>query len=84
MYWQCIAQVHLSNILSVTCPQLIKMPHLCLHLMGKEACMARPAGGAVQIDWQLLSPVTAAVEKDHLRFRILSCIVDFKRSLFIF
>ena len=48
-----------ANILSVmTCPQLIKMSYLCLHWMGKEACMARPAGGAVEIDWQLLSPVT--------------------------
>ena len=52
------AQIHSANILSVTCPKKIKMPHLCLDLMGKEACMPRPECAAVEIDWQLLIPVT--------------------------
>ena len=53
----CTAHVYSSNILSGTHPKMIKMSHLCLDLMGKEACMARPAGGAVELDWLLLSPV---------------------------
>ena len=32
-------------------------------LDGKEACMTRPAGGTVEIDWQLLSPVTVGTTK---------------------
>ena len=58
--------VHSANILSVTCPKKIKMPHLCLDLMGKEACMLRPECAAVEIDWQLLSPVTPCfIETRH-------------------
>ena len=36
--------VYSANILSRTCPKMIKMPHLCQDLMGKEVCMPRPAG----------------------------------------
>ena len=34
------------------------MPHLCLDSLQKEACLARPAGGTVDLSWQLVSPVT--------------------------
>ena len=67
----CVSIYGTDNVLGMYCagpfckylvcdmPTIDKMPHLCLYLMGKEACMARPAGGAVQIAWQLLSPVTS-------------------------
>ena len=31
---------------------------VCLDSLQKEACLARPAGGAVDLSWQLVSPVT--------------------------
>ena len=54
----CTVQVHSFNLLSVTHPHLKKMPHLCLDSLQKEACLARPARGAVDHSWQLVSPVT--------------------------
>ena len=36
------------------------VPHLCLKLPVKEAYLPRPECGAVEIDWQLFSPVTTA------------------------
>ena len=50
--------VYSLNILCVDCPKMEIMPSLCLELPGKEAYMPRPEGGTVEIDWQLLSPVT--------------------------
>ena len=38
------------------------VPPLCLELPGKEVHMPRPDGGAVEIDWQLLSPVTTGLK----------------------
>ena len=48
MLLECTAQVHSSNILSVTCPQL-KICLICAWTQQwKEACLPRPAGGAVE------------------------------------
>ena len=57
----CTAQVHSLNLLSVTCPQLIKMLHLCLDSLQKVACLSRPAGGAADQSWELVSPVTLSL-----------------------
>ena len=51
------AYVYSANILSWPCPKMKIVPPLCLELPGKEAYMPRPDGSAVEIDWQLLSPV---------------------------
>ena len=53
------AHVYSANILSGPCPKMKIVPPLYLELPGKEAYMPRPEGGAVEIHWQLLSPVTA-------------------------
>ena len=46
---------------------------LCLELPGKETYMSRPEGGAVEIDWQLLSPVTTDLKRSSLKhFECLS------------
>ena len=60
MLLQCIAEVHSLNFLYVTYPQLKKIPHLSLDSLGKEAYLPRPAGGAVEKNWQLVSPVTTS------------------------
>ena len=61
-HWACSISLLHRSILQISClwhaPKKIKMPHLCLDLMGKEACMPRPECAAVEIDWQLLIPIT--------------------------
>ena len=52
------AHVYSVNILYVPHPKMKIMPPLCLEWADKEAYMPRPDGGTVEIDWQLLSPVT--------------------------
>ena len=42
-------------------PKMKIMLPLCLEWPDKEVYMPRPDGGAVEIDWQLLSPVTMPV-----------------------
>ena len=41
-------------------PTFTKMPHFSLDSLGKEAYLPRPAGGAAEKNWQLVSPVTVA------------------------
>ena len=41
------------------------LPCLCLELPVKEAYLPRPEWGAVEIDWQLLSPVTGGKQIHH-------------------
>ena len=63
------AHVYSVNILYMAHPKIKVMPPLCLVLPDKEAYMPRPDGGTVEIDWQLLSPVTAFLLSLHvLRF----------------
>ena len=38
-------------------------PPLCLELPGKEAYMTKPAGGAVEIDWQFAQSCYNSVKK---------------------
>ena len=52
------AHVYSANILYMDHPEMKIVPPLCLELPGKEAHMPWPDGGTVEIDWQLLSPVT--------------------------
>ena len=59
MFMKCSAQVHSLNLLYVTCLLLLKMPLLSLHSLQKVGYLARPAGGAVEKNRQLVSPVTA-------------------------
>ena len=54
------SHVYSANILSRPHPKIKIVPPLCLVLPGKEAYMPSPEGGAVEIDWQLLSPVTTS------------------------
>ena len=62
----CTAHVYSANILPGPCPKVEIVPHVCLELPGKEAYMPRSARGVVEIDWQLLSPVTTSCE-DRIR-----------------
>ena len=59
--------VYSVNILYVPCPKMKIMLPLCLEWPGKEAYMPKPDGGAVKIDWQLLSPVTPLVCRSEIR-----------------
>ena len=60
----CSVHVYSVNFLYMEHPEMEIVRHLCLELPVKEAYLPRPAGGAVEIDWQLLSPVTM-VWVDH-------------------
>ena len=62
MFMKCSAQVHSLNLLYGTCPLLHKMPPLSLDSLHKEAYFPRPAGGAVEKNWQLVSPATKSVD----------------------
>ena len=48
MFMKCTMQVHSLNLLYMTCPHLLKMPHLSLDTLNKVGYLARPAGGAVE------------------------------------
>ena len=56
MFMICSAQVHSLNLLYGTL--LLKMPPLSLASLQKVAYLPRPAGGAVEKERQLVSPVT--------------------------
>ena len=45
-------------LLYVDHPKMKILPHLCLELPVQEAYLPRPECAAMEIDWQLLSPVT--------------------------
>ena len=62
----------LKKLLSVTCRQLIKMAHLCLDSLGKEACLPRPECAAVEKIWQLLSPVAMESPPAHIFTQLFS------------
>ena len=51
--------VYSVNVLSLAHPKMKILPHLCLELPVQKVYLPRPECAAVEIDWQLLSPVTA-------------------------
>ena len=55
---KCTAQVSNRNFLYVPCPLLLIRPHLSLDSFQKVGLLARPAGGAVEKNGQLVSSVT--------------------------
>ena len=55
----------------MTHPKMKIVPPLCLELPGTEAYMPRPEGGAVEIDWQLLSPVTPLISLQYIMMLLL-------------
>ena len=55
---KCSAHVYSLNFLYVTRPLLLKMSLLSLDSLQKVGYLARPAGGAVENNRQLVSPVT--------------------------
>ena len=48
------------------CPPLLIRPHLSLDSFQKVGLLARPAGGAVEKNWHLVSPVIAPSAKQHM------------------
>ena len=46
------------------CPLLLIRPHLSLDSLQKVGLLARPAGGAVEKNGQLVTPVTMVIEAD--------------------
>ena len=73
----CSAHVCTVNFLYIEHPEMEIVPHLCLELPVKEAYLPRPEGGTVEIDWQLLSPVTACRYCQELNVLIYG-IIDWK------
>ena len=65
MFMKC-AHVYSSNLLYVTCPLLLKMPLLSLHSLQKVGYLARPDGGAVGKNRQLVSPVTPSNSTENV------------------
>ena len=58
-FMKCTVEVHSLNFLYGHAHFYKKMPHLSLDSLGKEAYLPSwPAGGAVEKNWQLVSPVT--------------------------
>ena len=55
--------VYSVNFFSVAHPKMKILPHFCLELPVQEAFLPGPECVAVEIDWQLLSPVTALLSK---------------------
>ena len=70
MFMKCSVQVHSLNLLYGTHPLLLKMPPLSLDSLQKVGHFPRPAGGAVEKNRQLVSPVTVGLpgiaEKENL------------------
>ena len=55
---KCTVQVSSRNFLYVPCPLLLIRPHLSRDSFQKVGLLARPTGGAVEKNGQLVSPVT--------------------------
>ena len=70
------------------CPLLLIRPHLSLDSLQKVGLLARPAGGAVEKNGQLVSPVTTSQNEGRHVCRKCSDAVDirsyFERLLGIF
>ena len=70
MFMKCSVHVYSLNMLYVTCLLLLKIPLMSLHSSQKVGYLARPAGGAVEKNRQLVSPVTAPLLSETLRHKI--------------
>ena len=63
MFMKCSVHVYSLNLLYVTHPLFLKMPLLSLHSLQKVGYLARPDGGAVGKNRQLVNPVTTVINR---------------------